>query len=77
MSQGLINGYNIAVVAAQAANAEALAYSANSKAEDAKKVADAFKNHQHQYLRPTANTGESKGHSHTISFTLDDTGIPK
>lgn len=78
MSQGLINGYNIAVVAAQAANAEALAYSANSKAEDAKKVTDAFKNHRHEYYKSQNNTGEGgkETHTHSIPHTLSKTGIP-
>jgi hypothetical protein len=42
MSQGLINGYNIAVVAAQAANAEALAYSANNQVKQVSSAISGF-----------------------------------
>ncbi len=66
MSSGLINGYSIAAVAAQAANAEALANSAWNKANSAEGTANSalskVSNHKHTYSKAnygdfTVNTG--------------------
>ena len=69
MSGGLINGYSIAAVAAQAAYAESVALSAYSAANNAASAAENALN--------VANTKASNSHIHsyTLTYGFDpDTG---
>ena len=87
MSSGLVNGYSIAQVAAQADQAISNAWSALSKANDAlTKAQDALdavnrlKNHRHDYVSPTTTLLSIPSVPYSKDFyngKVNTTGFPK